>query len=102
MHAPDPSPFQPVASESERPASPSGGGGPVPAGPPTPEEGAHDAVPRAPDEADAVVRQSALRALRSLEATEARLERNARRELDEARGKLVQDLLPVLDNLDRT
>jgi molecular chaperone GrpE len=47
-------------------------------------------------------RQSALRALRNLEATEARVERNARRELDEARGKLVQELLPVLDNLDRT
>lgn len=47
-------------------------------------------------------RQAALRALRSLEATEARLARNARREADEMRGKLVQDLLPVLDNLDRT
>jgi molecular chaperone GrpE (heat shock protein) len=47
-------------------------------------------------------RQAALRALRNLEATEARLERNARREAEEARGKLVQELLPVLDNLDRT
>jgi molecular chaperone GrpE (heat shock protein) len=47
-------------------------------------------------------RQAALRALRNLEATEARLERNARREAEEMRGKLVQDLLPVLDNLDRT
>ena len=47
-------------------------------------------------------RQAALRALRSLEATEARLERNARREADETRGKLVGELLPVLDNLDRT
>ncbi|HEX2692253.1 MAG TPA: nucleotide exchange factor GrpE [Kofleriaceae bacterium] len=47
-------------------------------------------------------RQAALRALRNLEATEARLERNARREVEEARGKLVQELLPVLDNLDRT
>lgn len=53
--------------------------------------------------ADAVSdRQAALRALRSLEATEARLERNARREAEETRGKLVQELLPVLDNLDRT
>jgi molecular chaperone GrpE len=49
-----------------------------------------------------VDRQAALRALRSLEATEARLERNAKREVEEARGKLVQELLPVLDNLDRT
>lgn len=47
-------------------------------------------------------RHVALRALRSLEATEARLERSAKREVEEARGKLVQDLLPVLDNLDRT
>lgn len=47
-------------------------------------------------------RQAALRALRNLEATEARLERNARREADEMRAKLVQQLLPVLDNLDRT
>jgi molecular chaperone GrpE len=47
-------------------------------------------------------RQAALRALRNLEATEARLERNARREADDARGKLVQELLPVLDNLDRS
>ncbi len=47
-------------------------------------------------------RSSALRALRSLEATEARLERNAKRESEEMRGKLVAELLPVLDNLDRT
>jgi molecular chaperone GrpE (heat shock protein) len=45
---------------------------------------------------------AALRALRNLEATEARLARNAQREVDDMRGKLVQDLLPVLDNLDRT
>jgi len=56
----------------------------------------------APELAAASDRQAALRALRNLEATEARLERNARREVDEARGKLVQELLPVLDNLDRT
>ena len=52
-----------------------------------------------PREAD---RQAALRALRNLEATEARLERNARREAEETRSRLVQQLLPVLDNLDRT
>jgi len=49
-----------------------------------------------------VDRTVALRALRNLEATEARLERNARREAEETRGKLVTELLPVLDNLDRT
>jgi molecular chaperone GrpE len=47
-------------------------------------------------------RQAGLRALRSLEATEARLARTAKRELEDSRGKLVQDLLPVLDNLERT
>jgi len=47
-------------------------------------------------------RQAALRVLRNLEATEARLERNAQRETEAARGKLVQELLPVLDNLDRS
>lgn len=59
-------------------------------------------VDAAPTAEQATQRQAALRALRNLEATEARLERNAKRELDESRGKLVQDLLPVLDNLDRT
>ncbi len=47
-------------------------------------------------------RAAALRALRNLEATEARVARNAKRETDEAKGKLVTELLPVLDNLDRT
>jgi len=51
---------------------------------------------------EAADRQAALRALRNLEATEARLQRSAQREAEQARGKLVQDLLPVLDNLDRT
>ncbi|HEX3475753.1 MAG TPA: hypothetical protein VHT91_12055, partial [Kofleriaceae bacterium] len=41
-------------------------------------------------ETAAIDRQAALRALRNLEATEARLERNARREAEETRGKLVQ------------
>jgi molecular chaperone GrpE len=49
-----------------------------------------------------VDRTAAIRALRSLEATEARLVRNAKRETDEAKGGLVMELLPVLDNLDRT
>lgn len=51
---------------------------------------------------DTADRHAALRALRSLEATEARLQRNAQRDAEQARGKLVNDLLPVLDNLDRT
>jgi molecular chaperone GrpE len=64
-------------------------------------EAIHEAATGAAVEA-AVERSAALRALRNLEATEARLERNARREAEETRGKLVQELLPVLDNLDRT
>ncbi len=47
-------------------------------------------------------RAAALRALRSLEAAEARVQRNAQRETEEAKGKLVSELLPVLDNLGRT
>jgi molecular chaperone GrpE len=47
-------------------------------------------------------REAARRALRSLEATEARLARTAQLDAEHARGKLVQELLPVLDNLDRT
>ncbi|MBV8760555.1 MAG: nucleotide exchange factor GrpE [Deltaproteobacteria bacterium] len=42
------------------------------------------------------------RALRDLEAAKARVERDALRAADELRGKLVLDLIPVLDNLDRT
>lgn len=56
-------------------------------------------VVEAAPEAD---RAAALRALRNLEAAEARVERNAKREADEAKGKLVMELLPVLDNIDRT
>jgi len=65
------------------------------AAPPTKAEGPAEPAPVGD-------RQAALRALRNLEATEARLERNARREIEETRGKLVRELLPVLDNLDRT
>jgi molecular chaperone GrpE len=45
---------------------------------------------------------AALRALRNLQATQARLERSARQDLEDERGKLVAEFLPVLDNLDRT
>jgi len=69
---------------------------PLPPSPP-----AADVAPAASAD-PGVDRQAALRALRNLEATEARLERNARREADETRARLVQELLPVLDNLDRT
>jgi len=70
------------------------------AGPDQPDETRGE--PTEAGAAPVVDRQAALRALRNLEATEARLERNARREAEDARIKLVAELLPVLDNLDRT
>lgn len=66
-----------------------------------PETPAAPIEPEADERRD-VDRQAGLRALRSLEATEARLARNAKRDVEDARSKLVQELLPVLDNLDRT
>ncbi len=42
------------------------------------------------------------RALRELEAAKARVERDARAVEDDTRRRLVAQLLPVLDNLDRT
>jgi molecular chaperone GrpE len=95
MHAPDPFLREPATSEPELP------------NPSSPAQPGAEAAPRSEpggtrEAAETVDRQAALRALRNLEAAEARLERNARRELDEARGKLVQELLPVIDNLDRT
>jgi molecular chaperone GrpE (heat shock protein) len=69
------------------------------------EDHLHVATEAAPAPAPAepeADRAAALRALRNLEATEARVSRNAKRETEEAKGKLVMELLPVLDNLDRT
>jgi molecular chaperone GrpE (heat shock protein) len=63
--------------------------------PVTPEDAIQSAVRGAE-------RDAARRALRNLEATEARLARAAQLDAEQARGKLVQELLPVLDNLDRT
>ena len=62
------------------------------------------------EEDDAVVappapepdRGTMARALRDLEAAKARVERDAKRAQDEMRQKLVLELLPALDNLDRT
>ena len=42
------------------------------------------------------------RAVNNLQASEARVRRNAQKVYDDARSKLVLELLPVLDNLDRT
>jgi molecular chaperone GrpE len=47
-------------------------------------------------------RESLSRAVNALQASEARIERNAQRVYDDTRSKLVLELLPVLDNLDRT
>jgi molecular chaperone GrpE len=46
-------------------------------------------------------RDSLRRALRNLEAAEARVVRNAERVYEETRSNLVADLLPLSDNLDR-
>lgn len=53
---------------------------------------------RKPDEGEEKLR----RALDDLAAAEARVERNAQRVYEESRSKLALDLLPVLDNLDRS
>ena len=56
----------------------------------------------APPPAPESTRTAAARALRELEAAKARVERDAKRAQDEMREQLVLQLLPVLDNLDRT
>lgn len=54
------------------------------------------------DSPDAPDRATLARALRDLEAAQKRVERDAERVFDEKRRELVLELLPVLDNLDRT
>lgn len=54
------------------------------------------------DPADIPERATLAEALRELEAAKARVERDARAVSDEMRRQLVEKLLPVLDNLDRT
>jgi molecular chaperone GrpE len=56
------------------------------------------APPPSSDEARAQLR----RALDDVEASKRRIERDAARAEESLRGRLVTDLLPVLDNLDRT
>ncbi|MDB4957244.1 MAG: grpE 1, partial [Myxococcales bacterium] len=58
--------------------------------------------PTEPARAGEPDRATMTRALRDLEAAQARVERDAQRVFDETRTKLVQDLLPVLDNVDRS
>ncbi|HEX4451016.1 MAG TPA: nucleotide exchange factor GrpE [Kofleriaceae bacterium] len=55
----------------------------------------NDAEPKSPDRADLA------RALGELEAAKARVERDAKQVLADTRKKLVGELLPVLDNVDR-
>lgn len=57
------------------------------------------AAPAAAPEPD---RASLAAALRELEAAKARVERDARSVYDDTKKQLVSQLLPVLDNLDRT
>jgi molecular chaperone GrpE len=62
--------------------------------------------PAAPTEASPPTevpdRAQLTRAMRDLEAAQARVERDARRVHDQTRSQLIGQLLPVLDNLDRT
>jgi molecular chaperone GrpE (heat shock protein) len=103
-------PRKPIGAEPELAAPPEEAELPASAGEPAPgpavsapEATLESIRPTPAGAAEAVVeRSAALRALRNLEATEARLERNARREAEETRSRLVEQLLPVLDNLDRT
>ncbi len=81
--APEPRPEPALAPRPE----------PVPAPAPAPE-----AAP-APD---ATAKQDLRDALNDLHAAKARVERDAARVLAETRRNLVRDLLPVLDNLDRS
>jgi molecular chaperone GrpE len=53
------------------------------------------------DSVEAPDRDSLLRAMRNLEASQARVKANAEHVYDEKRRDLVLELLPVLDNLDR-
>src|SRR5215468_9248685 len=91
-----------AAAEEARPRPPSDQAADLPAAEPPTSPVPELAATPASSPAATIDRHAALRALRSLEATEARLERNARREAEETRAKLVGELLPVLDNLDRT
>lgn len=68
-----------------------------PSEPPPPVE----VAPPAPSKADDS-EEKLRRALDDLAAAEARVERNAQRVYEESRSKLALDLLPVLDNLDRS
>ena len=61
-----------------------------------------DEAVRGPEGGPEPDRATMTRALRELEAARARVERDAQRVHDETRSKLVVELLPVLDNLDRT
>ena len=60
------------------------------------DESTRESEPAEPD------RARMTRALRDLEAAQARVERDAQRVNAETRSKLVAELLPVLDGLDRT
>lgn len=63
---------------------------------------AEPVVPAAPAPVPEPDRASLAGALRELEAAKARVERDARSVAEETKKKLISQLLPVLDNLDRT
>ncbi len=75
---------------------------PAPPAPPPRPVAAPVSPPPAREDAPAPEKEQLRSALRDLEATTARVQKNAARIYDETRAKLIGDLLPVLDNLDRT
>lgn len=96
---PRPAPFVRPVHPEPIPAS----RGRAPSEPPPPVEVAPPSAARpSATPAAAEEKEKVQRALEDLAAAEARVERNAQRVYDETRAKLALELLPVLDNLDRT
>jgi molecular chaperone GrpE len=72
---------------------------------PNPPPAARQAPPpsvEAPIEVATTDKAQLRRALEDLEASKRRVERDAERARDEARGAVIREMLPVLDNLDRS
>lgn len=91
-------PREPWGTSREAPVRPSPPAPPAP--PPRPVAAPPPSAPREPEPAPE--KEQLRNALRDLEAAEARVQKNAVRVYEETRAKLISDLLPVLDNLDRT
>jgi hypothetical protein len=96
-----PAPVSPYARFDDEPIEPELVAEPPPAAKVMPVEPPPPA-PVAPPVAPPVDKAQLAGALRELEAAKARVERDAKLVAEETKKKLVVELLPVLDNLDRT